>query len=74
MNRRRILDIVHQLDLLELLTDSHKQGHTMVAVLHDLNHTVCFASHLIVMIDGKVVAQGRPFVVITENLIEEVFS
>ncbi len=46
----------------------------MVAVLHDLNHTVCFASHLIVMIDGKVVAQGRPFVVITENLIEEVFS
>ncbi|MFC7678418.1 ABC transporter ATP-binding protein [Paenibacillus sp. GCM10028914] len=68
------LDIAHQIDLLELFTDLNEQGHTLVAVLHDLNHAARYATHLIAMKAGKIIAQGRPSDIVTEELIEEVFG
>lgn len=68
------LDIAHQIELLELFTDLHEQGHTIVAVLHDLNHAARYASYLIAMKAGKVIAQGNPSQIITEELVEEVFD
>jgi iron complex transport system ATP-binding protein len=44
-----------------------------VAVLHDLNHAARYATHLIVMRDGQVVASGRPRDVVTAELVERVF-
>ncbi|MGV8762992.1 Fe(3+) dicitrate ABC transporter ATP-binding protein FecE, partial [Pseudomonas aeruginosa] len=46
------LDIVHQIELLELLAELNRQGRTIVAVLHDLNQACRYASHLIAMRDG----------------------
>ena len=46
------LDITHQIELLELFTDLHHVGHTLVAVLHDLNHAARYGTHLIAMKDG----------------------
>jgi iron complex transport system ATP-binding protein len=68
------LDIAHQIELLELFTDLHHVGHTMVAVLHDLNHAARFGTHLIAMKDGNVVAVGPPEEVVTADLVEEVFG
>lgn len=68
------LDIAHQIELLELFTDLHERGHTIVAVLHDLNHAARYASHLIAMKAGKVVACGNPSDIVTEELIQEVFD
>jgi ABC-type cobalamin/Fe3+-siderophores transport system ATPase subunit len=68
------LDIAHQIELLELFTDLNKQGNTLVAVLHDLNHAARYATHLIAMKAGKVIAQGNPSDIVTEELIEEVFG
>ncbi|MFT4299613.1 MAG: ABC transporter ATP-binding protein [Aeromicrobium sp.] len=68
------LDIAHQIDLLELLRDLNARGRTIVAVLHDLNHAARYASHLIAMKDGEIVAQGTPREVVTAALVEEVFS
>lgn len=68
------LDITHQIELLELFTDLHRAGHTIVAVLHDLNQAARFATHLIVMKDGVVVAAGSPSDIVTPELIEEVFG
>ncbi|QJC52712.1 ABC transporter ATP-binding protein [Paenibacillus albicereus] len=68
------LDIAHQIDLLELFKDLNEQGRTIVAVLHDLNHAARYASHLIAMKDGAVVAQGDPRQIITESLVEDVFG
>ncbi|MDQ0155345.1 ABC transporter ATP-binding protein [Robertmurraya andreesenii] len=68
------LDIAHQIDLLELFKDLNEQGNTLVAVLHDLNHAARYATHLIAMKAGKVIAQGNPFDIVTEELIEEVFG
>ncbi|MAN78530.1 ABC transporter ATP-binding protein [Pelagibacterium flavum] len=69
------LDIAHQIELLELLSTLNKRdGHTVVAVLHDLNHACRYASHIIAMRDGQILAEGAPGEIITANLVEEVFG
>jgi len=68
------LDIAHQYDLLELFADLHRQGRTIVAVLHDLAQAARFASRLVLMNRGSVVADGPPDQVVTAALVEEVFG
>ncbi|MEX5635144.1 ABC transporter ATP-binding protein [Parafrankia sp. FMc2] len=68
------LDIAHQIELMELFTDLHHVGHTLVAVLHDLNHAARYATHLIAMKDGAVVAEGSPSQIVTAELVDEVFG
>lgn len=69
------LDIAHQIDLLELFSHLNQQHHhTLVAVLHDLNHACRYATHIIAMRDGQIVAQGKPREVITAELVEQVFG
>lgn len=68
------LDIAHQIELMDLLDDLNRQGRTVVAVLHDLNHACRYASHLIAMKDGVIVAEGSPSAIVTEQLVEDVFG
>jgi len=69
------LDIAHQFEMLDLCADLHEQqGRTLVVVLHDLNHAVRYATHLIAMRDGAIVAQGAPGEIVTEELVREVFG
>lgn len=68
------LDITHQIELMELFTDLHDVGHTLVAVLHDLNQAARYGTHLIAMKDGEVVAEGVPAEVVTAELVEHVFD
>jgi iron complex transport system ATP-binding protein len=68
------LDIAHQIELMELFTDLNEAGHTLVAVLHDLNHAARYATHLIAMRGGAIVAQGPPREIVTAELVEEVFG
>lgn len=68
------LDVAHQIDLLDLFDDLHRHGSTIVAVLHDLNHAARYATHLIAMRDGAVVAEGPPADVVTAELVERVFG
>ncbi|MEW2418837.1 ABC transporter ATP-binding protein [Streptomyces sp. NPDC046866] len=69
------LDIQHQIDVLDLCAELHEnQGRTLVAVLHDLNHAARYATHLIAMRGGKVIAEGPPAEVVTAELVERVFG
>lgn len=69
------LDIQHQLEVLDLCAELHEeQGRTLVAVLHDLNQAARYASHLIAMRDGRIVAEGAPSEVVTAELVERVFG
>lgn len=69
------LDITHQVELLDLFTRLNREsGRTLVAVLHDLNQAARYATHLIAMRDGHVVAQGAPADIVTAELVEEVFG
>ena len=68
------LDIVHQIELLELLSKLQKDGRTVVAVLHELNLAFRYADHIIAMREGQVIAEGAPQDIVTENLILQVFG
>lgn len=68
------LDIAHQIELLELFKDLNEQGRTIVAVLHDLNHAARYATHIIAMKNGQLMAQGDPREIVTEQLVEDVFG
>ncbi|MFG1780730.1 ABC transporter ATP-binding protein [Micromonospora sp. NPDC049051] len=69
------LDIAHQIEVLDLCARLHEeQGRTLVAVLHDLNHAARYATHLIAMREGQVVAAGAPREVVTAELVGEVFG
>lgn len=68
------LDMAYQIEVLDLLHDLNEQGRTIVMVLHDLNQACRYADHLIALREGQVVAEGAPEVVITAQLVQEVFG
>ncbi|WP_214106622.1 ABC transporter ATP-binding protein [Acrocarpospora catenulata] len=69
------LDLAHQVDVLDLITDlNRREGRTVVMVLHDLNQAARYADHVIAMKAGRVVAEGPPDQVITAATVEEVFD
>ncbi|MFF2051796.1 ABC transporter ATP-binding protein [Leifsonia sp. NPDC058194] len=68
------LDIAHQFELLELFHELNLEGRTLVAVLHDLNQASRYATHIIAMNDGRIVAQGAPADVVTADLVHDVFG
>lgn len=69
------LDISHQIDLLELLSELNRtQGYTLAAVLHDLNQACRYATHLIALRDGEIVAQGAPKEIVTPDLIARIYG
>jgi iron complex transport system ATP-binding protein len=69
------LDISHQIDLLELLSELNREkGYTLAAVLHDLNQACRYATHIIALRDGKIVAEGAPKEIVTAELIEKIYG
>ncbi|QRM56128.1 ABC transporter ATP-binding protein [Sinorhizobium sp. BG8] len=69
------LDIAHQIELLDLCHDLNRGGgRTVVAVLHDLNQACRYASHMIAMRDGAIVAEGKPSDIVTAEMVERVFG
>lgn len=74
------LDIAHQVEVLDLVrqlaagTPEGERGRTVVVVLHDLNQAARYADHLVAMKQGRIVAEGAPADVVTEELVREVFG
>ncbi|WP_442864202.1 ABC transporter ATP-binding protein [Arthrobacter sp. ATA002] len=69
------LDVTHQIEVLDLITDLNRRSGTTVAiVLHDLNLAARYADHLIAVKAGTIAAQGAPADVVTEELVRDVFG
>jgi len=69
------LDITHQVEILELVRRLNiERGLTVIAAMHDLNLASLYFDRLILLKEGKVVADGAPDQVLTEGRIREVFS
>jgi iron complex transport system ATP-binding protein len=69
------LDIAHQVEVLDLCDELHREhGRTLVAVLHDLNHACRYATHLVAMREGAIVAEGDPAEIVDAKLVEAVFG
>ncbi|MBA0162746.1 Fe(3+) dicitrate ABC transporter ATP-binding protein FecE [Pectobacterium versatile] len=68
------LDINHQVELMKLLRELNQAGKTVVTVLHDLNQASRYCDHLVMLADGRVMAQGSPHEVMKPELLQRVFS
>jgi iron complex transport system ATP-binding protein len=69
------LDLAHQVEVLDLVTDLNRQrGTTVAIVLHDLNLAARYADHVIALKGGRVVAAGPSAEVVTEALVRGVFG
>nr|WP_221247215.1 ABC transporter ATP-binding protein [Gordonia humi] len=69
------LDLAHQVEVLDLLTDLRERcGTTIVMVLHDLNLAARYSDQLIAMRTGRIHAIGTPDEVMTAELVDDVFG
>jgi iron complex transport system ATP-binding protein len=69
------LDLAHQVEVLDLVTDlNRKRGTTVAIVLHDLNLAARYADHVIALKGGEIVALGDPLDVVTEKMVLDVFG
>lgn len=69
------LDLRHQVGAMELLTDlNERDGTAVVAVLHDLGLASLFFPRLVLIDRGRLVADGSPAEVLTDERIRDVFG
>lgn len=69
------LDIAYQVEILDLLTDLNRKRNTTIAmVLHDINLAARYADYLFAMKKGKIIAQGSPEEIITQELMKQIYG
>ena len=69
------LDVAHQVEVLDLLTDLNRdRGTTIVMVLHDLNLAARYSDVLVAMSGGSVSAVGAPAEILDRALVRDVFG
>lgn len=69
------LDIKYQIEILRLVkTLNEKHNMTIVMVLHDINQAAFYSDEMIAMKNGKIIANGSPDNVLTEDVIKETYG
>lgn len=68
------LDLAHQHAVLEIAQRQAKSGRAIVAVLHDLTQASLYADRILLMANGRVVAEGSPEAVLTTSNVEAVYG
>ncbi|WP_137388121.1 ABC transporter ATP-binding protein [Rhodoligotrophos defluvii] len=68
------LDPYHQLRAMELLAAAASAGTAVVVVLHELTLAARFCRRLVLMSQGRLVADGTPEAVLSPGLLEAVYS
>ena len=68
------LDVFHQLKVLDLVRQLVNDGLTAIAAIHDLHMAARYCDRLVLLSDGRVLAEGRPEEVLTPEAIESAFG
>lgn len=68
------LDILHQLEVVDLLRQFAGRGKSVVVALHDLNLARRVCSHVILLHRGEIAAQGAPEEALCADTVERVFG
>jgi len=67
------LDPRYQLDVMKTLRAAADQGGLVIVVTHDLGLAARFADHLLVLSQGRLVAEGAPAAALSEQVMADVF-
>ena len=68
------LDLQHRIHVLEVVRDFARQGGGALVVSHDLMLAARVCDRLLILSEGRVVAEGAPSEVMTEALLERAFG
>lgn len=68
------LDLGHQEDVMRVARRLARDGRTVVVVLHDLSLAGAYADRVVLIADGRIVADGSPATALTEELIGRVYG
>lgn len=69
------LDLLHQLELMEILRDlNHTQGLTLLVALHELNLAARYCDTLLALKGGRLLCSGPPAEVLTPERLVELFG
>lgn len=68
------LDPGHQLDLMTMFAARAAQGATVIVLLHDLSIAARFCGRLLLMNRGRLVADGTPAAVLTDETLRSVYG
>ena len=68
------LDIAHEMALFELLDSVARDGVAVLLISDQLNLVARFASRLVLLSQGRVVASGAPAAVMNGDLLERVYG
>ena len=68
------LDIHYQLEVMKILKSYAEEQHGVIVALHDLSLAARFCDRLCLMHKGEIVAQGTTAEVLTESLLNRVYS
>ena len=68
------LDVFHQLKVFDLVRRLVDDGLTAIAAIHDLNMAARYCDRLVLLFEGRVLAEGPPDEVLTPETIERAFG
>lgn len=68
------LDPGHQIDVMELLHQEARSGALVVAVLHDLTLAARYCGRLLLLNEGRLIADGPPQQVLTAENLRDVYG
>ncbi len=68
------LDVHHQHGFLQLVRALVEAGRSAIAVFHDIELAARFCTHLLVLDEGRLIADGTPQEVVTQALLASVFK
>ncbi len=69
------LDVRYQLDILRLVRRLNEEfAMTVIMVLHDVNQALHYSDEVVALADGRVVAQGAPGDIVSEELLRAVYG
>ncbi|HEY8363717.1 MAG TPA: ABC transporter ATP-binding protein [Tissierellaceae bacterium] len=69
------LDLNHQIEILNLLKKLNREKKTTIIIaIHDINLALRYSDEIIIINSGKIIDNGKPEKVITEENIEKVYN
>ncbi|OYN99141.1 iron ABC transporter ATP-binding protein [Enemella evansiae] len=69
------LDLSHSRAMMaQLRRAADELGKTIVVVVHDINFASCWSDRIVALRDGRVLAEGPPAEIVTDEVLSEVFG
>ena len=68
------LDLKHQINIMDIISELNRNGITIISALHDVNLAISYCGRIALLNKGKIVSDGSPKEIVTYANLKEVFN